>query len=898
MRYLETILLCLFIYSASAQEISIDGTVTDASLSALQGAVVTFTVNSNEYSATTNVNGEYSLRITGLYPIEPELLEVNNPFPNPFSQSVKIPVIISENGDLFFSVYDLAGRKITELEFPSLTAGAYNIIWDGSNLKGSTITGGYYIYAISFKGKTISGRLVKTPGIDFFSHPSGIEMTMPSEDPAIQTDGYRIPVIAMGQKNGYYTLRFTDITLAQDTIIDFILKPIISQPFKTTDTCITQYTDQEYQSMILKGVNLGSSPPGYFPGEIAYAITPEMYERWIEMMAETGFNAVRVYTLHPPVFYEKLAEYNYRHYSNPIWLFQGVWLDEVENRYLSSEYDLMARSGAFTESIREVINCMHGNKNIAFRPGRAYGQYLTDISPWIAGYIIGREISPQEVDSTNQFHSDVTEWTGIHFTISGATASEVFVTSMLDETISYEWENYGVKRTVSMSSWPTLDPLVHPTETYTDEDKASIDITRIVEMDENKSLFASYHAYPYYPDFVNDEPQYQTYSDEVGPNSYLGYVTALKDHYSGIPLIIAEFGVPSSWGSAHESFSDMPHGGLSEEQQGSDNIRLMKNILTSGCGGGFMFSWMDEWFKPTWIVQYLEAFYTVIDEINIPTRQLWHNLLSPEQNFGLIEFEQTIVEPWWTYSDDGDNVSVSSIKASHDNRYFYLDIQLKSVPSSGDTIMIALDTYLKDTGESILPNGKAMTNRSEFLLQVIKGQDSAGYHVTEAYDMYGLSPRFNFSDPEVQKFKSTISDGAAWNLMTWVTNGFSGAEFQVGKLPAEDSPVFTPGKRTVIAWDEERLQIRIPWTMLYFYDPTQIKVIDGAVSYDGGWSFDIMTRISDGIALSVYYHSMVTNTSTRYIWPSWLIVPQTTEKAKKSLDIIREGLQTIPGYAR
>jgi hypothetical protein len=898
MRCIETVLFCLFIFSASAQDIYISGNVTDASMVALPGATVIFTVNSKDYTATTRVDGEYSIRISGLYPLEPELLEVENPFPNPFSLSVKIPVIISEDGDLFFSVYDLAGRKIAELEFPSLTAGAYRITWDGSNQNGSPVAGGYYIYAISFKGKTISGRLVKTPGIDFFSYPSGIEMTMPSDDPVIQPDGYRIPIIAMGQKDGYYTLRLTDITLAQDTTIDFVLQSEISQPFTTTDTSIAQYTGQEYQSLILKGVNLGSSPPGYFPGEIAYAITPEMYERWIEMMAETGFNALRVYTLHPPVFYEKLAEYNYRHPSSPLFLFQGVWLDEVGNRYLSSEYDLMARSEAFTESIREVIDCMHGNKNIPFRPGRAYGQYLTDISPWIAGYIIGREISPQEVDSTNQFHSDITEWTGIHFTIGGATASEVFVTSMLDETVGYEWENWGVKRTVSMSSWPTLDPLVHPTEIHTDEDKASIDITRIQEMDENTSLFASYHAYPYYPDFISDEPQYQSYIDETGQNSYLGYLTALKNHYSDIPLVIAEFGVPSSWGSAHNSFSDMPHGGLSEEQQGSDDIRLMKNLLTSGCAGGFMFSWMDEWFKPTWIVQYLEAYSTLNDGINIPTRQLWHNLASPEQNFGLIDFEQTSAEPWSNYSDDGNNISVSSIKASHNNRFFYLDIQLKSVPLAGDTIMIAFDTYLKDTGESVLPNGKTISNRSEFLLLAIKGKDTANFHVTEAYDMYGLSPRFNLSDPVVQKYKSTVSNGASWKLMTWITNGFNGSEFEIGKLPSEESPVFTTGTRTAITWDDNKIHIRIPWTMLYFYDPTQIKVIDGAVSYDGGYSFDIISRISDGIAVSVYSDSTVTNTLTRYIWPTWLIVPQTTEKAKKSLEIISEGLQSIPGYAR
>jgi hypothetical protein len=307
---------------------------------------------------------------------------------------------------------------------------------------------------------------------------------------------------------------------------------------------------------------------------------------------------------------------------------------------------------------------------------------------------------------------------------------------------------------------------------------------------------------------------------------------------------------------------------------------------------------MDEWFKPTWIVQYLEAYGTKNDEITIPTRQLWQNVVSPEQTFGLIGFEQTLPGQWWDYSIDGDDNSVSSIKACNNNSFFYLDIQLGSAPSSGDTIMIAFDTYLKDTGESTLPGGKTISNRSEFLLMAIKGDDTANFHVTEAYDMYGLSPRFNLSDPLVQKYKSTVSDNAHWKLMRWVNNGFSGAVYEIGNLPAEDSPVFTPGERTAVAWDDNRIQVRIPWTMLYFYDPTQMKVIDGAISYDGGYSFEIISRISDGIAVSVNNGSNITNTLTRYIWPTWLVVPQTTEKAKRSLEIISEGLQTIPMYVR
>jgi hypothetical protein len=273
-------------------------------------------------------------------------------------------------------------------------------------------------------------------------------------------------------------------------------------------------------------------------------------------------------------------------------------------------------------------------------------------------------------------------------------------------------------------------------------------------------------------------------------------------------------------------------------------------------------------------------------------------MVSPEQNFGLIGFEETFARQWWTYSTDGNNESVLSVKACHDNSYFYLDLQLATVPAFGDTIMIAFDTYLKDTGESTLPGGETIANRSEFLLEAIKGDDSASFYVTEAYDMYGLSPRFNHSDPLVQKFRSTISNSAAWKLMRWVNNGFSGAVFNIGRLPAEESSGFTPGMRTAVAWADDRIQVRIPWTMLYFYDPTQMNVIDGAVSYDGGYSFEILSRQSDGIAVSVNTGSFVTNTLTRYIWPTWLVVPQTTDQAKRSLGIISEGLNAIPGYAR
>ena len=49
-----------------------------------------------------------------------------------------------------------------------------------------------------------------------------------------------------------------------------MLSPEQALPFKVSGDYIARYIHPGYKSLILKGINLGSSPPGYFPGEIAY----------------------------------------------------------------------------------------------------------------------------------------------------------------------------------------------------------------------------------------------------------------------------------------------------------------------------------------------------------------------------------------------------------------------------------------------------------------------------------------------------------------------------------------------------------------------------------------------------------------------------------------------------
>jgi hypothetical protein len=888
----SAIIVISFISAAFAGDVTVTGTVSDREGSPIMNARVSFFLNSREFRVSTGTDGRYAVKITGSYSDVAGEFVAGTPYPNPFDNSVNIPFIINTSGDVMLTIYNLAGEKVRVMVFPDVTAGSYNVVWDGCGQNNAPMSAGLYIYAIAFRGRSYSGRLVKASSDGSISSGSGLEPVMLPPGEPIPEPSLRFPVTSEVTARGFYPVRLTDITLAADTVIDFVLTTSRSMPFTVAGDYIARFIGNDYEPMILKGVNLGSSPPGYFPGEIAYAITAETYKRWIERMAEAGFNTVRVYTLHPPVFYEKLAEHNQRHPDRPLLLFQGIWLEEVEDGTDPLSYDLIRRRQAFSSEIAEVIDCIHGNGDIAFRYGKSYGIYKTDVSQWTAGYIIGREVAPQEIDSTNKFHPGTISYSGTRFSISGRSASEAFITEMLDRVVVFEENEYSSSRPVSFSSWPTLDPLEHPTEIYTDEDVASFDITRITR-NGGPGLFASYHAYPYYPNFISQEPSYLGYNDSQGPNSYLGYLTAMKNHYSDMPLVIAEFGVPSSWGSAHQSYSSMHHGGYSEIQQGEKNMRMMHNMLDAGCAGGFMFAWMDEWFKRTWIVLYQEAYGVDAGGETIPTRQLWHNETSPEQCFGLLAFEQKNRPDFVPYLTDNPAGPLNSVRATHDEGFLYLEINTAADLVPTDEFMVAFDTYRGNTGESTLPGGITTGNRAEFLLTFTLEDDTALHHVTEAYDMNGLTVRFNLTEPE-QQFRSTNTDGAPWKVMRWTNDGFELTYHDIGKVPVEHSSTFTEGNRASVAWNGRKITIRLPWTMLHFFDPTQMTVNDGAVSYDGGYNFEIITAQSDGIAVSVWHKGVVTNAMNRYSWPRWLLVPQTIEREKASLHIIEEGLRAIP----
>jgi len=617
-------------------------------------------------------------------------------------------------------------------------------------------------------------------------------------------------------------------------------------PYSTDNTHLTIWNGTEYVPFFIKGTNLGISVPGTFPGELA--ATKADYSKWFTQIKDAGFNCIRLYTLHFPAFYEVLDSFNLQNRQNPLLFIQGVWLNEEMAGY---NHDLTFLTDTFHSEIEENVDCVHGNRTIPVRQGKAYGNFTTDVSQWCLAYIIGREVFPDEILTTNANNPGMNSFSGNHFSVDNAAAAEVWITQSLDHLVSYENAGYNTQRPVSLSSWPTLDPLTHPEEQNTDEDTASVDLSKIVITNAPAGLFISYHAYPYYPDFVSEQSDYLTWFDNYGSNSYLGYLNDLKAHYPDYPLIIAEFGVPSSWGIAHYASSGMNHGGFDETEQGETNMRLFQSIESSGCGGGIHFSWIDEWFKRTWITDPLDY---------IPeSRVRWHNIEAAEQNFGLIRYNKIPVIH--NIASFGSLSPITEINAEADYSFFEMEIGLLNPLNIPDDMWIALDTYADSLGESQLPDGTIIPYRSEFVLHITNY--SAELYVTEAYDTYGIWHQISDS---MQLYHSIATDGSPWKIVRWKNNNGNSAVQYVGSLQVNYSFQSPSSKDAVTVYDE-KIAIRIPWSLLNFVAPDQLKVLN-----DDRLTPAREDTVTEGIHIAVWYDSVWVATPSRFLWNTWTVV--------------------------
>ncbi|MBX6365969.1 MAG: tetratricopeptide repeat protein, partial [Gemmatimonadetes bacterium] len=405
-------------------------------------------------------------------------------------------------------------------------------------------------------------------------------------------------------------------------------------------------TARGWAPFYVKGVNLGSALPGRNPSEFPDSAT---YAEWVRGIGELGANTIRVYTLHPPSFYRVLAAYNAAHPDAPLWLIHGVWA-ELPPR---DDYDDPAWKAGFEREMRDVVDVLHGRADIAPRPGHAGGHYTADVSRWTLAYIIGREWEPHSVQAYQALRPAPPAWAGTYLTVAGGTAMDVWLARECDYLVAYEMGRYRTQRPIAYTNWPTLDPLHHVTEATAQEEAAlrrkrgeavvegsaafaddavALDASLVAPTAAYPAgYFASYHIYPYAPDFMGLDPVYAKARSPYGRSSYYGYLRELKRHHAGMPVLVSEYGVPASLGIAHVQPNGWHHGGHTEAEMAALDARMTREIAAAGMAGGIVFAWMDEWFKKNWLTRPFA--------IPLERNRLWLNVMDPEQRYGIVAME-------------------------------------------------------------------------------------------------------------------------------------------------------------------------------------------------------------------------------------------------------------------
>lgn len=662
-----------------------------------------------------------------------------------------------------------------------------------------------------------------------------------------------------------------------------VLPDTLEYPARTHGDRFEIRTPDGWAPFYIKGVNLGAALPGRHPSQFPDSAT---YARWIDGMSAMGANVVRTYTIHPPVFYDALRAHNIAHPEHPLWLVHGVWTElPPDDDYEDPEWE-----GAFFAEMRRVVELVHGRADLEARPGHASGSYTADVSPWTLAYIIGREWEPYSVVEFNAMRPELSSWKGRYLTLAAGTPMEVWLARACEELIAYETSTYRAQRPIAYTNWPTLDPMRHPTETTVDEEVAireglGEEVGRApLEYDNDATgletgavrptaafpagYFASYHAYPYYPDFMILDPEYAKARSPWGASNYFGYLRDLKRRHPDVPVIVAEYGVPASIGVAHLQPQGWHHGGHTEASMADIDVRLTREIAEAGLAGGILFAWIDEWFKKNWIV--------IEFEIPLERNRLWLNRLDAEQHYGVIAMEPERRIPGETPAEraagwrarpalytgsDG-----STLRAVADEAYLTLfyDAGPGGGPGLPDHLRIGFDTVDPDAGDRRWPGaiGDTLPLGIEFALDVtptsarlLVDRPSSPFRLDP---VRGSLPRDDLETPPVpparatqgavsapvpqrtfaarreqrfqRPFRSRPNADGRFDSLRVITNrprfGRDSTEYLA---LGYDRGVLPGGPAPDGLWETDAtrglIEVRIPWMLLGFTDPSERRVL-------------------------------------------------------------------------
>lgn len=726
--------------------------------------------------------------------------------------------------------------------------------------------------------------------------------------------------------------------------------------FRTYKDFFEARINGQWRKTYLKGTNLSAAAPGYYvsgpPREF------EIYEEWLKLIAGMNCNVVRMYTLCSPAFYQALKAHNEKS-EDKIWLFQEIWLPEREIALQSIKevFNLYDPSwiDEFKQEIQYVIDVIHGRGNVPIIAGRSGGIYLADVSEYVIGLGIGREIEPYLAIETNRLNPHQRRYEGRFVSIDEGDPIEIWFAQMCDFSVGYEMELYHNQHPVTVVNYPPLDPLHHPSEgDYREQnrwreryglspikrprealetDTAMLDITKFRAHGEFQAgFFACYHCYPYWPDFMWSDKKYLSAKDSQGPNPLYGYIKELKEHHRHTPLVMGEYGMSTSWYPVYRALHSIDEGGYSYQTQAEWLVRITQNIYDEGYAGGIVFEFHDEWWHNSVPAKILTELHQ---------KPLWFNVVDGESNFGLQTYlsdppvpllrgkkddwegSTELVQSKWKWHHPGE---LKGIYGASDFAFFYIRLDIENFKNDEwkeYEYWIALSTFPNKIGSQKLPKlDLHLEGGANFLIQ-LNADKKGRILIAKNYNIFewrGSSPLTGeMSYIKKKQFRPDLIEDSGFEEFYFLTQseriGGDGtiypqlhpnwSELQYGTADPE-SRLFNNKAAWHIDLDAGMIEIRIPWMLLMITPSNRTAIF--ALNPDENGEEEVSYEDIDGIrivaiavdkngdfqSLPKEENMMIETARTpMYSWKPWIEPPKYRTLLKESYFALQKLYKTL-----
>ena len=651
--------------------------------------------------------------------------------------------------------------------------------------------------------------------------------------------------------------------------------------------------DDSYEEVIVKGVNIGGSIPGHYVTD--YAIPYETYYSWLESIHELGSNTVRLNTIFNDDFYDAFYDYNEAH-DEKLYLIQGINLDSY---VLNSHHDGFSHAyyGELITRAENAVDVVHGRKKMTLN-NVGKGKYKKNVSKYVLAYVVGSEWIDDTIMYTDNKYKDRSGFSGNYIsTEDGATPFETMLAKVLDHLITYETKKYNEQHSISFINSPATDPVGDIPVIKEDENEVTyltpenlkffyhkivrLDIEHLKSQNNYEGLFAAYNISSYYPNYLS-------YEKDEYEDTYYTYLRKLNNHHK-VPVLVTEFAYSTSRGVS--SLADDKYGnfgGMTEEEQGNAFVNAYHTIIETGSAGGLIATWQDEWDKRSW---------NTIEKIDIPETMNWNDVQTTNQGLGLLTFdpgkEQSVCYvdgeiSEWSEEDIVVDTKDLSLSVKQDEKYLYFFVDKKK--NQQMPLYIPLDVTNKSGTKSADYYNLKFDRDVDFLI-VLDGTEGKilvqeYYDVLNAVDGYELLGR-NSYEFKPSKDSSKFDD---INLLIepYSTNKYS-RNYKQATLVNTGHLTFGNGNPSSTDYNSQadfyendgKIEIRIPWQILNFSDPSSMMIHDDYYEHYGVESYKI-----DELYLGASFSSDISLSS--YKLKPWGEKITYHERLKKSYDIVKK----------